>query len=252
MTMSKDIKDIKDIREINRIELGKHDISPIPSLDAMTANKILNAALETNKMDPTSIPVEVLENWGNFNRSTFRVAKKFTYVLLVFTILLPMLFITPNIVAERVNVGNSQTSSAMYDIEIKGILPARGVSATLDGVPIPVHQESTKDFKVEVTDNGELEITAVSINGQVRNRKYTVNYLDTERPVFLGSKLSGSSIIITVEDTYSGINYDGIEGLKVISFDKEEGTITFKLPSEPTVVKVPDNAGNLLEMLVSP
>lgn len=242
----------RDIDEIKKIEIDAAEASPIPTLDEATANRILEAALEAGKIDPSSIPAEMLEKRGKPSRPAFGKAKKFTYALIIVTLLLPMMFITPSISAKRINISETLQSSAMYSIDIHGILPVRNVSATLDGEPLSVSKNSGKNYVATLDNNGELVITAVSINGQIRSRNYTVEFLDTERPVFIGSKYSESSIEITVEDTFSGINYNGIEGLKVISVDEEEGTITFQKPNKATAVKVPDNAGNILKMIVKP
>ena len=55
-----------------------------------------------------------------------------------------------------------------------------------------------------------------------------------------------------VQDTYSGIDYGNIRGLKPESYDIEEGIITFRIPETPTSVIIPDHAGNELKLLVSP
>ena len=67
------------------------------------------------------------------------------------------------------------------------------------------------------------------------------------------------AIYIVVRDTYSGIDYEGISGtasdgntVEPAVVDKENETITFKIPSQPVNIMIPDNSGNTLEILISP
>lgn len=41
----------------------------IPTLDTQTANQLLNNVFNACDMDPSSIPVEVLESWGNYQEA---------------------------------------------------------------------------------------------------------------------------------------------------------------------------------------
>lgn len=242
----------KDNHQHAQVILPETDSSPIPALDTATANRILNAALEYNKMDPSSIPVEVLQSWGNYQATPFRIAKKFTYLLIILTLLLPLLVFKPGITAERIEVSDKASSTATYQTSISGIIPVNRVTATLDGMQIPVHKNDGKEYTLEVSENGELVITAHAINGQVVSRKYEVNFLDTDKPEYLSSRTDGSYIYILVQDTFSGIDYDSISGISLVSVDTDAGELKIKRPSKVSVLKIPDNAGNMLELRVSP
>ena len=45
----------------------------IPALDTQTANQLLNNVFEACNMEPNSIPVEVLESWGNYKKAGIRL-----------------------------------------------------------------------------------------------------------------------------------------------------------------------------------
>lgn len=224
----------------------------IPELDTATANKILNSVLERNNMTPTSIPVEVLKSWGNYNRNSFSISSRIVTVLIILTLLLPLTVFKPGIIAERTNVGDSQGRIASYEVNIRSVLPVSSVIATLDGEELAVSKDSSREYTLDVPDNGELIITARSINGQVTSRKYKVNYLDTEKPEYVDSRYSEDSIFITLSDTYSGIDWNSIEGVTPLSVDKDNCEIQISRPSEPVTIKVSDMAGNTLELRVSP
>lgn len=228
------------------------DSKQLPALDSRTANKILNTALEMNKMAPSSIPVEVLEGWGNYNMTTSRLAKKLTYVLIIITLLLPLLVFKPMIFADRINVDEQQAATAIYNVSVKGIMPVSSVSATLDGEPLPVIQSSSRHFTIEAKQNGELVITASAINGQVSTRTYHVRYKDTDHPQYAGSRTAGDFMFITIEDGFSGVDWNSIEGITPVSVDEAKCEIKIEVPSEPTNMKISDNAGNTLELIVKP
>lgn len=221
-------------------------------LDPASANQVLNNVLESCNMKPTSIPVEVLAQWGNFNKPKFKYAKRITYFMLVLLILMPLLFFKPAIVAERVDVNSGSLSEAVYEVSIKSVIPVKAVSATLDGVPVIIEQVDNKVYRTKVTKNGKLQFNAISFNGQVSNREYTVNHIDTERPSFISSEVRDGLVYITIEDTYSGIDFDNIQGYAPISFDKETGEIAFAIPNDVTTVIIPDKAGNELQLLLQP
>ena len=51
----------------------------IPTLDTQTANQLLNNVFNACDMDPSSIPVEVLESWGNYKKPSFSLGRYFWY-----------------------------------------------------------------------------------------------------------------------------------------------------------------------------
>lgn len=153
--------------------------------------------------------------------------------------------------AERTNVDSA--SNALYVIRIQSLLPVRSVNATLDNsTPVHLRKSGSKEYTAEIISNGKLKIKAVSMNGQTAVKTYTVTHLDMDKPVFIKSYTKDDLIYLVVQDTYSGIDYGNIRGLKPVSYDIEEGIITFRIPKTPTSVIIPDHAGNELKLLVSP
>ena len=222
----------------------------IPKLDAQTANQLLSNVFEACDMEPSSIPVEVLESWGNYKKPAFDLGKFISYTFIVLLILLPLLFFHPNISAKRVNVDS--TTDAVYNITVQTLLPVNNVSASLDGEPIALINEGSKEYTTTLKKNGTLTITATTFNGQKTTRTYEVTHLDTDKPQFIQSYTKDNQVYLVVQDTYSGINYSGITGMTPVSYDESTGTIVFQIPDSPQTVTIPDNAGNELTLLISP
>jgi hypothetical protein len=225
-------------------------MTDIPPLDTETANQLLNNVFSACDMQPNTIPIEVLESWGNYKKPRFQIAKKITYFMLVILILLPLMFFKPTIVADRSEIGT--TDAVTYEISIKTLLPISSVTAALDGEPVTLYTEDMRHYTAKLTKNGTFEITAVSFNGQTVTRTYTVSQIDTDRPEYVDSYSKDGYVYIIMRDTYSGIDYDNITGLKPEEYDENTGLITFKVPDEATTVTIPDKAGNETSLLLSP
>lgn len=235
------------VLDLNNSSLNNTDI---PELDTQTANQLLNNVFAACDMEPSVVPVEVLESWGNYKKHGFDLGRTLAHIFLIVLILLPLMFFRPSIIAERTDVRS--TSDAVYDIHIKTLLPLQAVSATLNGSPVRLQEEGPKEFKAKISSNGTLKIKAVSFNGQITTRSYKVLHLDKEKPVLKNSYSKDGYVYLEVIDTYSDIDYQNISGLTPDHFDMDTGTIVFPIPEEPVTVTIPDNAGNELVLLLSP
>lgn len=232
-------------------------LNDIPELDTNTATLLLNNVFAECDVIPNSIPLETLESWGNYRKTEFRLGRIISYTILVILILLPLLFFRPTIIAQRTNV--DATDNAVYEIQVKTLLPVDGVVATLDGNPLKLEKVNAKNYMVSIDKNGILDIKATSLNGQISTKSYDVTHLDMDKPDLIKSYTDNGKIYIQVRDTYSGIDYDNIKGLDTeqqdvapLSIDRETDTAVFTIPATPITISVPDNAGNELQILLSP
>ena len=239
--------------------MDNQNITPesIPELDPKTANQLLDNVFAACEVTPNAIPLEILESWGNYKKTDFRIGRIVSYAILVLLILLPLVFIKPTIIAQRTNV--DAADNAVFRIEIKNLLPVEGTSATLDGRPVALEKVDSKTYMAEITQNGTLEVQTKSWNGQKTVKTYEVTHLDTEKPELVRSYSDQENIYLVVRDTYSGIDYNAIIGtdadknqVRPVSFDKDEETVAFRLPSQPITVSIPDHSGNILQILISP
>lgn len=233
------------------------NLDGIPELDSATASELLNNIFAECETVPNAIPLETLEAWGNYKKTDFRRGRVISYIVLVILVLLPLLFFKPTIVAQRTNVDS--TDSAVYEIQVKTLMPVDGVAATINGTPVTLEKVNSKNYMVAIPQNGKLEITATTINGQFTVKTYEVSHIDIAKPELINSYTEDGNLSIIIRDTYSGIDYSGITGIDAagrtiepLSIDEDTGTLLFKIPEQPVNVQIPDNAGNVLEILLSP
>lgn len=232
-------------------------VAQIPELSADIASLLLNNVFAECDIIPNSIPLETLESWGNYKRTEFRLGRVISYTILVILVLIPLFFFKPTIIAQRTQVDSS--TAAVYEIQVKTLLPVDGVVATLDGDPLTLEKVNSRSYLTSIKQNGRLEIKATALNGQYSVKFYDVAHLDMDKPAFVKSYTENGMIYLILKDTYSGINYDTVEALddnqgKVdpSSVDKKTGTIVFRVPTTPITVSISDNAGNTLQILLSP
>ena len=136
--------------------LNNTEHTDIPELDTQTANQLLDNVFAACDMGPSVVPVEVLESWGNYKKHGFNLGRTLAYIFLIVLILLPLMFFRPSIIAERTDVKSA--SDAIYSIHIKTLLPLHSVSATINGTPVRLQEEGSKEFKAAISDNGTLKI----------------------------------------------------------------------------------------------
>lgn len=222
----------------------------IPTLDSQTANQLLYNVLDACDMEPSTIPIEVLESWENYKRIPVDFGRNIGYFFLILLILLPLAFFHPNISAKRVQIDSA--ADAVYTVSIHTLLPVRTVHASLNGTPIALQKNGSKEYTAVLTENGTFTVRAATWNGQETEEAYSITHLDTENPELLQSYTQNGSVYLIVRDTYSGIDYDGITGIKPESIDEETGTIVFPIPDVPVTVTIPDYAQNQLTLLISP
>ncbi len=155
--------------------LNNTEHTDIPELDTQTANQLLGNVFAACDMEPSVVPVEVLESWGNYKKHDFNLGRTLAYIFLIVLILLPLMFFRPSIIAERTDVKSA--SDAIYSIHIKTLLPLHSVSATINGTPVRLQEEGSKEFKAAVSDNGTLKITDEEVKqGGYRNKREAALY----------------------------------------------------------------------------
>lgn len=236
----------------------KHtDSVQIQSLDHDAANGLLSNVYSACNISPSAVPVEVLEGWSNYKKSASRTGRIISYVILVILILLPVMFFKPNITVERTDV--DYTANATYQVAVSSFLPTKDISAEINGNSVPIGRSDTGDYQLQVSENGLLTVEVTSFNGQIASKEYEVTYIDTEKPTLVRSYSKKGIVYLVLRDMYSGIDYDSISAVdsdgqktEAHSLDKKNGIISYLIPEDPITVTIPDKAGNVLNLLVSP
>ena len=234
----------------------RHETSAC-ELDPERAGRILTSVFASCGKPPSAVPVRTFMEWGNYTKHSFRAGKALCFAALAAMALLPLCFLHPEIYAVRTNIDSTQ--HAAYTITVNSLLPVTDVSAELDGSTVPLQKNSGTSYSAELDGNGTLLLSAVSVNGQTSSVEYNVNYIDSEKPELVNYYTKNGLVCIVVKDSYSGIDFSGItakdaSGASVspVSCDKDTETITFSIPSSSVRVSIPDNAGNILVLVISP
>ena len=76
--------------------LNNTEHTDIPELDTQTANQLLDNVFAACNMEPSVVPVEVLESWGNYKKHGFNLGRTLAYIFLIVLILLPLMFFRPD------------------------------------------------------------------------------------------------------------------------------------------------------------
>lgn len=219
-------------------------------LDSNTGNQILLNVLIACNAPPSTIPVSVLYSWKNYLQPEIYSCRFLIYAILGILLLLPLLFVPPSLSAEWTYADG--TNHAQYDVHINSILPLRLAQAELNGEPIRLNKVSMNHYKISVAENGTLNLYAAAWNGQHRTRTYEVQPFDNVAPVLLHSEIVDQQVILTLQDTYSGIDYENISGATPDSYDAEDCILVYNLPPSDITLSIPDHAGNILTLTLSP
>ena len=232
------------------------NVSAIPSpsskgwLDSFTANQVLTHVMSVCGIEAGDVPVDVLESWKNYIKPGIYQARYVVLAFLALLILLPALFIKPSIKMDW--SGKDISGNAEYTIHISSLLPVHTVHAELNGVSLHLDKMGFREYNAVIPENGKLVISAESLNGQIRSSSYDLCPYDTEAPILEVEDRRGEKVYLTVHETYSGIDYEKITGLRPVSYDAQSGVLVFMIPEMETEVTIPDYAGNELKVVVRP
>ena len=175
------------------------------------------------------------------------------YILPFLVVNLAIFFIvtaTPKIEIDISDTTDYKTLDVSF--KIHSLLPLKKMTTTLESQPIEFKKEKGV-YHAVLESNGTLEIYALSLNGMQAQDIEHIAVLDDTAPSFDEENvvMENGKLILTIEDSISGINYDSIyatddSGTKILpdSCDKENGEVTFKLEEGSLTVYVEDMAGN--------
>ena len=130
------------------------------------------------------------------------------------------------------------------------------VLATIKEHSLPVYEAGAKEFTVEPTRNGSLDICVELINHQRVSNSYDVTAVDSEGPELLKSETLDDGFLLKVSDAGIGVDYRDIYAVSAsgethypVSAD-EEGGVLFEYPGEAWDIYIPDHIGNTLHLAV--
>ena len=225
----------------------------IPDLNMDRANEMLSQILEECNIEPNTISLEELVEYGNYRKEKYIFQRIGVVVIILLFAILPFFFISPGFTLEQ-----DTEDPNVYKIEISSVIPTAYVTASIDGHFVPVSQTGDNVYTIEPVCNGEMTISVGSKNGQSRSENVMVTTVDNLAPTVSSSSYEGENFVIFVEDDMCGVDYDGIymetsagSVILPVSYDAETGEVDFVYPSESVNLYIPDMQGNTLHVLLT-
>lgn len=226
-----------------------------PKLSEEVASNIMNNVLSECGMEPTSVSLDVLSSYSEYRRERYTLQKAILIGILILFLFLPIVFIAPNF--QVIETGRSQTGVPRYEVTVSNLFPVRLVSAKVDGRSVAVYESDTRVYTVEPSYNGTLTITVTLANHQYGIWTTEVSGVDRDAPKLQSSEVSGDNLIIFLEDSGVGIDYQNIYAVSAgssmvypLSHSEEAGSVTFKFDRDLNIF-IPDRNGNVLQLVLS-
>lgn len=231
-----------------------NEIRKEPTLDALTASRVLETVFEETNTSMSTIPAEALAGYPEFQRQRFLPQRLTLIGILILWLLLPILFFAPKYEIGEVTM--NEQNLPVYTIDVTSRLPVRTVEVQMDGEPVQLYEKDAKTFAVEPRHNGVMEIRVTAVNRQTTMRSVQVTGVDDVGPKLLTSRIDESRVYLQMAENGTGIAYENVyaqgrtSGDIVVpeSYDRQTGTIIFELPKEIWDVYIPDNRGNALHL----
>ena len=228
-----------------------------PELDEKTAEVMLKNVFYACDVEPNTVPLSILLSYSNYRKDRFLLQKVIFLIVFILFCLLPFWFIPATFTVETASSGSQY--DPIYEVHVTTpLIPVDRVMASIGDHYIPVYEVDTHVYQIEADANGEMKITVFLKNKQSNTFTLTVSEVDTKAPVLLSHHQAGDNIALFAEDTDSGIDYAEVyalngagERILPVSWDEETGEIDFTYPEEALNIYIPDQAENVLHLVLS-
>lgn len=228
-------------------------VQPLPM---QTAEQMLENIFLSCDQTPNSVPLQTLTAYSNYRKERFALQRTVILVILCLFALLPMLFISTKITITPDE--QNETQNPIFHVRLSSVLPVRNLTAQIDGNTQPVYESGSGTYTVTPGQNGEMEIAVTLFNMQAAKETVSVSGVDYVKPRLVTTQRVWDSLRLFFEDPDSGINGMNISvtnqnGASLpYQFDSATGRLSIPYSNETLNVLVPDNRGNVLELLLHP
>lgn len=227
-----------------------------PELDIETARRILAYAFEVNRAQPNSIPLDVLASYSSYRKERFTLQRTVLVVVMTLFILIPLLFIPPSFTLTQES--GADEANPVYRLELNSLMLVDWLKVQIDGHNIPVYEVDSHVYSIEPSRNGQMDVTVTLINRQTATQSVDVTQVDRDSPVIASHWMENGRLYVSLTDDGAGIRYDQIyavdqNGSDVLpdEIDEEAGYVVFSNPLDLTNIYFPDNADNMLHVIVA-
>lgn len=236
-------------------KLKKNRLGKGTTLSPLAADQMLQNVFTVVGTSSNAVPLAVIEDYANYKKERFITIRSILVIVIILLLLSPLLFVRGNYsVVDK----TGEAQSPVYEIHVTGIFPVQ-VSATQNGLHLPVYDAGIRTFSIEPTKNGMMDICITFFNQQEIHHTIMVTQMDTTAPSFISSQVSNKSVYLYVSDSESGIDYESIYAkdaagdiISPVSYDVEDGLVVFESPASSINVHIPDMAGNELLLVLTP
>lgn len=223
-------------------------------LTTLETSEILDHVFNVCGSDANTVPMETISSYAVYRRERFTLQRVIIAMALLVFMMLPLMFVLPGYTVNVEETG--ERGLPVYTVEVDSILPVGKVLATIKEHNLPVYEAGAKEFTVEPTRNGNLDITVELINHQKVSSSYDVTAVDSEGPQLLESETFNDGFLLRVSDSGIGVDYRDIYAVSAsgevfypVSASEEDGVL-FEYPKEAWDIYIPDHIGNTLHLAV--
>lgn len=226
-------------------------------LPQQTAEQMLANVFLACGREPNSVPLEALSSYSNYRKERYSIQRSVIAVVLLLFMLLPLLFMAAKI---DVKISNPDAGeNPVYTVSVDALLPIRQIYAEMEGRSVPIYEVLANEFMIQPRNNGGMEIFVTLLNRQESEAGLTVDSVDMDAPVLLGSDSDDVHVYLFLEDAGSGVDYEAVSATapdgsvqRPLAWDVSAGCITLAYPESALSLRIPDLRGNVLQIALKP
>ena len=226
----------------------------VAGLTTHETSEILDKVFGACGAEGNTVPMETIASYTVYRTERFTLQRAILAMALLVFLMLPVLFIMP---AYTVTVDeNGERGLPVYTIDVDSLVPVGKVLASIKDAGLPVYEAGAREFTVEPTRNGELDISVELINHQIVSGSHKVSSVDANGPELVSSERLKEGFLLKVRDAGIGVDYREIYAVSAsgdviypVRAD-EEGGVLFEYPKDTLDIYIPDHIGNTLHLSV--
>jgi hypothetical protein len=217
-------------------------------------SEILDAVFNSCGEDGNTVPMETISSYAVYRKERFTLQRVILAMALLVFMMLPLLFVLPSYTVSVEESGSR--GLPVYTVKVDSFLPVGRVLASIKDHSLPVYEAGAREFTVEPTRNGNLDISVELINNQSVRSEHDVTSVDAEGPKLVESETLSDGFMLKVSDAGIGVDYREIYAVSAsgevhypVKASEEEGVL-FTYPDEAWDIYIPDQIGNTLHLSV--
>lgn len=223
-------------------------------LTTIETSEILDAVFNACGEEGNTVPMETISSYAVYRKERFTLQRVIAAMALLVFMMLPLLFVLPSYTVTVEDTGIR--GLPVYTVKVDSFLPVGRVLASIKDHYLPVYEAGAREFTVEPTRNGSMDISVELVNKQVTSSEHDVTSVDAEGPKLVESETYTDGFMLRVSDAGIGVDYRDVYAVSAsgevyypVTASEEEGII-FTYPDEAWDIYIPDHIGNTLHLSV--